>query len=173
MAVRYYDPNGYLARAGRLLGNAGLEPLEITAGDVIKWQKTIPGFPATYWQLSYSLRNASQQIDIPATADGDTYDVSVPSTDSVAWTAGDYVYQAYVTCLVAVTINGQDYAVGDRLTIETGKITVVQNLAITQNFDARTHNKIMLDAITAVLEGRATSDVMEYTIGSRHLRKMA
>lgn len=177
MAVRYYDPNNYLARAGALMGgSSAIEPLEITAGDVVTWRKSISGFPSSSWMLSYSLRNADQQIDITqvtADADGTSFDVKVASADSSAWTPGDYVYQAYVTCTAPVTLGGQDYVVGDRLTIEQGKITILANLQAAQPFDNRSHNKIMLDAITAVLEGRATADVMEYTIGSRHLRKMA
>lgn len=179
MAVRYYDPNNYLERAASLMGgSSAIEPLQITAGDVVKWQKAISGFPASNWMLSYSLRNADQKIDIggedvTADPDGIAFDINVAPVDSSAWAPGDYVYQAFVTCTVAVTLGGQLYAIGDRLTIEQGKITILANLAAPQPFDSRSHNKIMLDAITAVLEGRATSDVMEYTIGSRHLRKMA
>jgi hypothetical protein len=40
------------------------------------------------------------------------------------------------------------------------------------NLDDRSHARKVLDAIEAVIENRATLDQQEYTIGSRHLKRM-
>lgn len=163
MAVRYYDPNGYFANMPPNLTNT--EAIEIAAGDTVKWSKVFSRYPASAgWALSYSLRNAQQSIEISGsviTPNGDAFDVLIPATDTAPWVDGYYDYQAYVTNVS-----------GERYTVEVGRIRVLQNLAVLQNVDNRTHNQKMLDAITAVLENRATGDVDEYSIDNVHLKKI-
>lgn len=137
------------------------EPQQISAGDTVKWENTFSGYPASAgWAVVYSLRNSTQQIDITATANGDAFSVSVPSTTTESWVAGDYVWSAFAS------------KSGERYTVGSGRIKIRPNLGVSSPVDARTYNEKMLDAIRASLQGTATSQVQEYTIGNRSIKYM-
>ena len=142
------------------------------AGDTLKWERRFPAYRAADgWQLSYVLVNDPTKITIDAScavADSehpDQFDVTVPAATTAAWQPGQYSWQAFVTNPTLSPI--------ERHTVGMGKILVQADFgSMSTGQDQRTHNQKMFDAICAVLEGRATSDVYEYTIGSRHVAKM-
>lgn len=136
------------------------EPAAITAGDTVAWRKTLADYPASAsWVLTYALRNATDRIDITASASGADHQVSVAASVSRAWAPGRYDWAAYAT------------KAGERYEVARGQITVRPNLQQATSIDGRSHAQRTLDAIEAVIEGRATKDQEEYTIGDRSLKR--
>lgn len=149
---------------------ANPEPKTLTAGDTARWLKTLSTFqidddtsidPVTDgWTLKYHFRGPGA-IDITATVSGSDYLVNVAPGTTANWTTGHYLWEAYIS---------KD---SDRYKVDTGVITILANLAaIAAPYDGRTHAKKMLDAIEAVLEGRASSEIASYTEGGRSVTKI-
>lgn len=135
-----------------------IEPTVIVAGDTLKWQKTLENFPASQgWTLTYTLINATGKRTFTATADGDSFLVTVAASTTATWAAGSYSYR------------GQVAKAGEVYTISTGTMTVQPSFAAA-TLDDRSQAQKMLDAVNAVLEGRATSAVAEYEIAGRQLK---
>jgi hypothetical protein len=136
------------------------EPDYIVAGDSPQWTRTFPDYPSTTWTLSYVLINATNKYTFNATSSGNDYLVTLSGTTTAAWATGNYQWQAYVT------------SGSSRYTVASGLLEVKPNFATSSNVDIRTHAKKVLDAIEAVIEGRASKDQQEYTIGNRSLKLM-
>ncbi len=136
------------------------EPAFVVAGDSITWKKSLADYPAgAGWVLNYRLINAAGKIDIIGTASGDDHLISVTAAASAAWAAGDYTWTAYVTKTV------------ERYTLASGAITVKPNLAAqAEGYDTRSHAVKTLDAIEAVIEGRATQSHLSYSIAGRQMQ---
>ena len=135
------------------------EPTEIRAGDSVKWTRSLSDYPASTWTLSYALRGPGE-IDITASADGDDHSVSELPATTAGWTEGIYNWVAKVT-------DGTD-----TYTIDEGTVEILEDLAaVTGAYDGRSHAKKVLDAIEAVIEGRASQDQMSYTIAGRSLAR--
>lgn len=144
---------------------AHTEPGEIVSGDRLAWKRTDLGsdYPPASYTLTYSARRESDGTDsvaITAIADGNDFVVEVGQATTAAYEVGDYLWQAHIT---------RDLD-SERLTIDSGSWEVVANRA-TATTDPRTHAKIVLDAIEAVIEGRATKDQESYTIADRSLSR--
>jgi hypothetical protein len=137
-----------------------IEPATLTAGDTAKWQKSLPDYPASAgWVLSYVLVKTGAQITFSATASGDDHLVNVATATTAAWSVGRYQYQAFVS------------KSGERFTASAGQIEVRPNFsAATTGIDARSHARKTLEAVEAVLEGRASQAQQEYQIGDRQLK---
>lgn len=139
------------------------EPSLVTAGDTIQWarQDLSDYLPADGWALSYVLINSAAKITIAATTSGTGYAVTVSAATSAAYTAGVYSWQAYVT----------NSGTSQRVKVDSGHIEILPNFAALSTYDARTHAKKVLDAIEAVIEGRASVDQESYAIMGRQLRR--
>ncbi|MDX2074695.1 MAG: hypothetical protein SFX19_10105 [Alphaproteobacteria bacterium] len=136
------------------------EPFEIIAGDLIQWKRQLSDYPANAgWSLSYTLINSALKITINTSADGADHAVSESATTSAGWTAGTYNWQARVT-------KGSE-----KYVVDEGTIIIKPNFAALTTFDSRTHVKKVLDAIEACIEGTASKDQEEYTIGTRSLKR--
>jgi hypothetical protein len=131
------------------------------AGDTVKWDVSVPDYPASEgWALSYELKSKNAHISsISASASGEDYTVTISAATSAAYSAGEYRYAAYVT-------KGSE-----RFTVDSGKIEVLKDFQDSGNFDDRSHAQIVLDAIEAVLESRATKGQESYTIAGRSLAR--
>jgi hypothetical protein len=138
-----------------------LEPAIVNAGDTLRWLRSLPDYPASAgWTLSYTLINSSAKITITASASGDDHLVNVSAATSAGYAAGDYEWRARVS---------KD---GDVFTVGEGQITV-RNAYAGASFDARSHAQKTLDAIEAVIEGRASSSTAEYTLNGRSLKHIS
>jgi hypothetical protein len=141
------------------------EPAEIIAGDSTNWKRTDLGddyAPASY-ALTYTARledSGSTSIAITASESGNDYIVEIAAATSAAYTVGVYHWQAYIT-------RSSD---SERITIDSGTFEVKANRA-TATTDPRTHAKIVLEAIEAVIEGRASKDQAGYSIEGRSLSR--
>lgn len=135
-------------------------PLEIISGDTVQWTRNFTDYPASSsWVLTYVLINSTHKISITAAASGADHLVTLAAAVTAAYNAGTYDWQAYVTKTT------------ERYKVDSGIIVVKPNFATATTYDARSHAKKVLDAIEAVIEGRATVDQEEYTIGNRSLRR--
>lgn len=139
-----------------MTGASCCEPTSARAGDTLTWTRSFADYPASAgWALAYVFVGADKRT-ISAVADGDAFDVSFTTS---GWTAGDYAWQAYVTLA------------GERHTVATGRLALAPDLtAVQAGFDARSSAKRMLDAVTAVLEQRATSAQAEVQFNGRALK---
>lgn len=138
------------------------EPIQARAGDTWEWTKDYPDYPASTWTLSYVFYNSSGVIQIAASADGDTHTIDVAPATTTAYTAGRYDWTASVT-------DGTDvYQVG------SGVTQVLPDLSSATSYDGRSHARVMLDAIDAILESRASAgdlDLIKSARGGRSLER--
>lgn len=135
------------------------EPSSVTAGDTIRWRKSLSDYPATAWTLKYRLINAAGKIDITAGANGSDYLIDVPAVTSAAWMAGDYDWQSYVE-------KG-----AERYTVSVGRIVIAPNLAAQPGgYDNRSYARKVLDAIEAALMGRASKSQLETEVAGRRIK---
>lgn len=144
---------------------ATAEPIQITAGDTIKWQIENSDYPANDgWVLSYAFRSQERAFNVTASADGANHSVTITSATSATFTTDTdtrYVWQSYMT------------KAGERYQVDSGSLLVKFNLAGSTAFDGRSHVRKVLDALEALLEGKATKDQQSYSIGNRSLSKMS
>lgn len=137
---------------------------ELTAGDTLNYTASVPGYPASEgWVLTLRLvpQGAGAALSVAATASGDEFLVQVAAGTTAGWPAGVYTYAAYV----------QDAGATVRHTVEVGKFTVRPDpVAAESGLDMRSHARRVLEAVEAVLEGRATQAHSEYVIGGRQLK---
>lgn len=141
------------------------EPSEIQAGDTIKWRREdLSDYPASVWSLKYYFVGKNGLFNVTAAADGDKFAVTISAATSAAYVAGDYEWSAYVS-------KGSGAGL-ERYQVDSGKLKVKPNVAgYTAAYDNRSHAKKVLDAIEAVIEGRATKDQESYSIAGRQLSR--
>lgn len=141
------------------------EPTELRAGDLWEWRREdlAADYPASAWALTYRFKNAAGGFEVVATADGDAFAVSVPAATSAAIADGEYYWQVRATNGAAAH------------TVDSGTTRVLPNLfagTASAASDQRSHARRTLEAIQAVIEGRATTDQQQYTIGDRALTRI-
>lgn len=141
------------------------EPTELVVGDRWLWKRTDLGsdYPPASYSLKYSLRlegTGATEIEITANESGSDYLVEVAAVTTAGYTAGRYRWQLYITR----TSDSQ------RITLDSGIVDVKPNRDAATT-DPRSHFRKVLDAIEAVIEGRASKDQEEYSIGSRSLKR--
>ena len=138
------------------------EPLQVTAGDTLQWTRDLADYPANDgWVLTYELRALGGAYTITAAASGAQHAVTVAAATSTSYAAGTYTIGGYVT------------KAGQRFEVYRGTLVVLPNLAAGGAADRRSHVRKVLDAIEAVLEGRATRDQEQVTFSDgRSLRYM-
>lgn len=135
----------------------------LTAGDTLDFETSVPEYPSSGgWTLKYRLapRSAGTAIDLTATAEGDGYRVQAAAATTATWAAGFYTWTAYVE------------KAAERYTVGRGQLEIrAASTTLAAGSDGRTHARKVLDAIEAVLEGRATLDQQEYAINGRSLKR--
>jgi len=139
-------------------------PDKLVAGDTFKFVfNATPYSSADGFGLSLKLNGPSgspQQTSVTANANtGTLFDVRIAPATTANLAAGLYVYS------MVASDNTDSY------TVESGNITVEARADLGTNTDLRTHNQKVLDAINAVIEGRATQDQQSYTIAGRTLTR--
>jgi len=137
----------------------------IYAGDSINESIILADYPANEgWALKVRFApqagsGAALTVDATVAENGADYDLLVPAASTADWTAGKWSYAMWV-------VSG-----AERYTVETGIITVQANLATAETgIDLRSHAKKTLDALEAMIEGKAGRDVQSYSINGRQLQ---
>lgn len=134
------------------------EPTTITAGDTVQWTKTLSDYPADAYALNYTLQPISggTPLEVTAAASGTDHAVTISAATSAGYSSGDYRWFSFVSDLATST---------QRFTLEHGSLSILPDPAtFTTASDLRSHARTVLDAIEAVLEGRATSAQAEYSL---------
>lgn len=128
----------------------------------MSWKWSDGDFPASEsWELTYTLVKSDAQLQIVATADGDDHLVEVAAATSAAYEVGEYEWQAHVA-------NGTE-----RYQVAVGMLTIVTDFAgQASGFDNRSHAKIVLDALEAAIEGRASKTQMLQMVGGVQVQHM-
>ncbi len=141
------------------------EPREITIGSRATWSRSWSDYPAPAWVLTYYLLNPDRQLVIVAAADGEAHEVDVLPAAQGAWVAGDYL----MTGAVANAATGDRRTVVDRV-----PLTLLPDPAtLTSGHDQRGHVQRVLDALTAVIEGKATHDQLSYSVEGVSIARMS
>lgn len=135
-------------------------PSQITAGVTLSIPITLTEYPAGTWSMSLVLRGPGV-IDLAASADGETHVLSADAGTTAGWAAGVYWYSLRVT-------DGANQI----HELETGQVEIRADLAaVDGTYDGRGHVERVLDAIEAVIEGRASIDQERYRINNRELQR--
>lgn len=154
------------------------EPIEIIIGDTITWiRRNVQAASendagaveyadikaSEGWTLKFTAVGKLGIFTITAAADSDNADdfkFTIAAATTAAYTAGDYKWQLVATKTTT------------RYTIAEGWITLTDNISgRSALYDNRSHAKKVLDAIEAVIEGRASMDQMGYQIAGRSLSR--
>ena len=141
------------------------EPRVIVSGDRVQWKRTDLGtdYPNSAYSLKYSSRlegTGSTTVDVASADSGDDFLMTITSSASASISTGVYHWQLYV-------IRDSD---SERLTLDAGTWEVKPNLDA-NTADPRSHAKIVLEAVEAVIEGRASKDQESYSIAGRSLSR--
>ena len=155
-------------------------PREFAPGDYVTWEVSNSDYPATDgWQLRYAFMSDDEQVLVPSECG------TVTDAGNGAWTVvlttdetstyftnlgtdnllGTYRWQEYVQIEPGPT---------QRKSLRWGILFLRRNLdsgALSAGLDIRGHVKTVLDAIRAVIAGKATKDQSSYSIAGRALAR--
>jgi len=137
------------------------EPSQLRIGSTWKWTRTFTDYPAGTWTLKYSFKSAAGGFEIDAAASGADFSIVVAAATTVAYTAGDYTWMAWV-----------EGGSNEKYDVDSGSVTLLPDYRAgtsTDAFDGRSHAKKMLDAIKAWLESRDPA-VAQYEIAGRRMQ---
>jgi len=141
-------------------------PDELQLGDFWAWKKDnlATDYPTADYSLSYEFNlidgATASNFTLTATESNDEYIISTSNTGS--YTKGEYNWVSYIT-------RTSDAA---RVKLAEGYVEVQDNYATT-SASVRSHAKIVLDAVKAVIENRATMDQSSMSIAGRSLSRMS
>lgn len=138
------------------------EPKELRAGLTWAWDRQdLSDYPAPTWTMKYWFKRmgGTDKFSITATANGSFHRVAVLPAVTLTYVADDYTW-------VVIAGDGTNSYEVDR-----GTLKVLPRYDVDTALDDRTHAKKVLEAIEAVIEGRATKDQEEFTIGNRSLKR--
>jgi hypothetical protein len=134
-------------------------------GDTLNYSTTVDGYSAADgWVLKYGLvprTGAGAGITLTSTADGEQHRVQETATATAAWTAGVYSWHSWVE------------KASEKYSVASGSVQLVANprTASTGPLDLRTEAEIALDNVRTVIRGKASADVLRYTINGRSLER--
>ena len=148
------------------------EPSELAQGESVRWTRQALDYPSNLWDAQYRFRALGGDgygADVDCTADGDAFLAVLTTAQSSQMSVGFYEVQLWVTS----KSDANDVRQIDSFKVEVRKGFVEGDLA---SVDLRTTAKQILDAIDAMLIGKATADQMEFTIetqvGRRQLKRI-
>lgn len=136
-----------------------------TLGDTLEFTRALSGYPASAgWVLHYRLlpraAGAGSAITFNSAASGDDHVISVSASTTAGWQPATYSWSSWVT-------DGTD-----SVTIDQGSTVLQPNPRThTGPLDLRSEAQIALDNVRATLRGKATADVLRYTIAGRSLER--
>lgn len=142
------------------------EPRVLTIGDRWTWKRTDLGvhYPPSLYSLSYVFRSedGDSEIEIAATEVNTDYIVEVSQSSTAGYASGTYRWQGYIT-------RTSD---SERISIGRGTVEVLPD-PDTDGTDQRSHVKKVLDALEAMIEGKASLDQLSYSIAGRSISRLS
>jgi len=141
------------------------EPSEVVVGDFIQWKRSdlAVNYPTDSYTATYVARitnGGNTEIQLEGTDYNGAYLFTVDSETSSDFVAGYYHWQLEI-------LRNSD---NNRIVVDRGAFTAIVDLD-QGGADPRTHAEIMLSKIESLLEGKADSDVANYSIQGRSLTK--
>jgi hypothetical protein len=141
------------------------EPSEIVVGDFIQWKRSdlVTDYPTDEYTATYVARitgGGNTEVQVTGTAYNGSYLFTIDSATSADFVAGYYHWQLEI-------LRNSD---SERVVVDRGAFTAIVDLDV-GGADPRTHAEIMLTKIESLLEGKADSDVSNYSIQGRSLTK--
>jgi len=140
-------------------------PASIVAGDTVKWIHSEGDFVAGTDSVEAAIVGQSGKLDatVAQYQSGDTWLITFAAADTKELPpAVDYT----------LVVRATDGVTSEVYTTLTQALCVTANLADQdKGFDNRSQNQRTLDAICAVIEGRASKDQESYTIANRSLSR--
>jgi hypothetical protein len=136
-----------------------MKTVTITQGETTKYVVDLPDYPNPPWDSSIVITNAENVYEFDGTADGITHTFKISPTDSAGMEPGDYRARISVT-------DGTD--------IYSPYITRAQVIPDpTVPGNQMSHVEKVLFALNATIEGKATSDIANYSIRGRSIGRMS
>ncbi len=129
-----------------------IEPTTLIAGDSTDWVRTEPDYPATDWQGTYALFNATHTYGFQTMNVAGGHWANLLASETAAWAEGRYDWTFYLT-------NKLDAE--KRVSITSGRIVIKANPATGGARDGRTHAEKMLDAINGIIENKASKSQLD------------
>lgn len=141
------------------------EPSEIVVGDFIQWKRSdlVADYPPNLFTATYVARitgGGNTEIQVVGTSSNGSYLFTADSETSADFVPGYYHWQ------LEILRNSDD----NRIVVDRGAFTAIVDLD-QGGADPRSHAEIMLTKIESLLEGKADSDVANYSIQGRSLTK--
>lgn len=139
---------------------ADKEPEKITQGITAVWERNdLSDFPADTWTATLEAVMSGEHFQVVAAANGLNYRFTIAKTATDDLEVGIYNWQLFVDD------GSVRYMVEDYGYRGIGTVEVIPDFATqSSGLDDRSHAKIVLDAIEAVIEGKATKDKLSYTV---------
>jgi hypothetical protein len=143
------------------------EPTNLVIGDFLQWKRSdlVNDYPTAEYSAEYVARidaGGSSEIKIAGTEASSYYLFTVSSTESDSFDAGMYNWQLEIT----------QTSSGNRVVVDRGHFQVLVDLDA-NSADPRSHAEVMVAKIESLLQGKADSDVSNYSIGNRSLTKLS
>lgn len=143
------------------------EPLEIVVGDFLQWKRSdfVADYPSSAYSAEYVARitgGGSNEIKLAGVGSADYYLFTVDSDTSADFEPGYYHWQLEIT----------QTSSGNRIIVDQGDFNAIPDLDDNQA-DPRIHAEKMITKIETILEGKADSDVSNYSIAGRSISKMS
>ena len=145
------------------------EPDQFVTGDRFAWQRPdlVTDYPLADYTMTYHFSGDSggggtHHFTLSATEADNNYYFEKPSSETESLSVGDWEWQLYA-------FRTSD---SERITLDYGLAKFVYGELDTNN-DLRSHAKKVLDAIEAVIEGRATIDQSSFSLAGRSLSRMS
>ena len=143
------------------------EPLEVVVGDFLQWKRSdlVADYPSSAYSAEYVARitgGGSNEIKLAGVGSADYYLFTVDSDTSADFEPGYYHWQLEIT----------QTSSGNRIVVDQGDFTAIPDLDDNQA-DPRIHAEKMIAKIETILEGKADSDVSNYSFGGRSISKMS
>lgn len=136
-------------------------PPRFTLGDTLSFTLALAAYPAGTWTLNYRLlprSSAGAAYSFSGSASGSDHLISVPAATTAAWAAGTYTWAAWVSD------GTSSYSTGN------GTVDLLPDpRTATLALDLRSPAQIALDNVRATMRGKASADVLRYTINGRSL----
>jgi hypothetical protein len=138
-------------------------PPRFTLGDTLSFTKTLADYPAGVWTLYYRLMlraGLATPISFNSTAIGTDHAISVSAVTTATWVPTTYTWASWVS-------DGTNV-----FSIDQGSTALLANPRTAGgDLDLRTPAQVALDNVRATIQGKATADVLRYTIGGRQLER--
>ena len=132
-----------------------IEPIEIQAGNTLRFDRKFDDFPASTWALTYVLRSrlpGVEAITITGAANVDTFEINESAATTANWTPGDYTMVGYVALSP------------DRYEVFRQQITITPNVATLElPYDGRTFYERLLQQVRDVIESGVVREVIRYS----------